>query len=142
MTTPGADEALSLIAAARAAAERIDCAMAFAVVDAGGHPLAMLRMDGASLLAATTVLGKARTAVFCQRPTHLTVERAGVFPEVWQSLGGATHPPLVLSMGGFPLYRGGTLAGGLASSGGTGEQDIEASSQALAAWQALGGDPA
>jgi uncharacterized protein GlcG (DUF336 family) len=140
MPSPGADAALRLIDAARAAADRLERPMAFAVVDEGGHPLALLRMDGASLLAANTVLGKARTAVFCQRPTHLTVERAGVFPEVWQSLAGATMPPLVLSMGGFPLYRGGMLVGGFASSGGTGEQDIEVSAHALVAWEGQGGD--
>lgn len=140
MEALSADEALALIASARAAATDMQRAMTFAVVDAGGHPLALLRMDGASLLASNTVLGKARTAVFCQRPTHLTVERARVFPEVWQSLGGATQPPLVLSMGGFPLYRGGTLCGGFASSGGTGEQDIEASQRALATWTTHGGE--
>ena len=134
METPSADAALAMIAAARTRASELGAAMAFAVVDAGGHPLAMVRMDGASLLAATTVLAKARTAVYCQRPTHLTVERAGRFPEVWNSLAVNDMPPLLLSMGGFPLECHDRIVGGFASSGGSGEQDIETSRQALAEW--------
>ncbi len=134
MSALTAETALQLISVAREYAATLDTPMAFAIVDAGGHPVAMLRMDGASLLAATTVLAKARTAVFCQRPTHVTVERASRFPEVWSSLASTAVPPLLLSMGGFPLECHGQIVGGFASSGGSGEQDIEVSQQALEAW--------
>ncbi|TVQ46570.1 MAG: heme-binding protein [Gammaproteobacteria bacterium] len=132
-----ADTALQLISAAREHAASLEAPMAFAVVDAGGHPLAMLRMDGASLLAATTVVAKARTAVYCRRPTHVIVERAGLFPEVWSSLVSTAVPPLLLSMGGFPLECAGEIVGGFASSGGSGEQDIEVSQQALTVWTCI-----
>ena len=139
MHTLSCDAAMTMIAAARRCAEEMGRPMSFAVVDGGGHPVALLRMDGASILGATTVVGKACTAVYCQRPTHVSVERARLFPEVYGSLANATQPPMVMSMGGFPLYGRdeGIPIGGFASSGGSGEQDIEASQAALAAWARL-----
>ena len=61
--------ALRLLDSARRAAEEMGVAMAFAVVDAGGNPVAMLRMDGASIVATNTVVAKARTATHFGRPT-------------------------------------------------------------------------
>ncbi len=141
MHTLSCEAAMTMIAAARRSAEQMGRPMSFAVVDGGGHPVAMLRMDGASILGATTVLGKACTAVYCQRPTHISVERARLFPEVYGSLANATRPPMVMSMGGFPLYGSNEVVpiGGFASSGGSGEQDIEASQAALAVWAELKG---
>ncbi len=126
-----ADVALELIDAARRAAATLDRPMSLAVVDAGGHPLAMLRMDGASLLSAGTVLAKARTAVYCRRPTHISVERAKIHPEVYMSLAAEMQPRMVYSMGGYPLEAGGELLGGVAASGGSGEEDMEVASAAV-----------
>jgi len=139
MATVTSEQALAMIAAATEEAGRIGRAMSFAVVDAGGHPVAMVRMDGASLLGAQTVLAKARTAVYCQRPTHVSLERAQAFPHVYHSLSAAADQPLVFSMGGFPLYRDGALAGAFAASGGTGDEDITLSSQALKRWEQASG---
>lgn len=41
------DTALQIVESARRAADEIGIAMAIAVVDAGEHPVVMLRMDGA-----------------------------------------------------------------------------------------------
>lgn len=135
------ETATRLIDAARAEAEQQDLRMAFAVVDAGGHPILIARMDGARILAAQTVAHKALTAVFCERPTHLTVERSRIFPEVFLTLSAVTQPAMVMSMGGYPLRASGQVVGGFASSGASGEQDMEASRAALSRWTELGGDP-
>lgn len=132
-----ADMALELIAQARRKAEILELAMSVAVVDAGGHPLAMLRMDGASILSAGTVFAKARTAVYCRRPTHISVERAKIHPEVYASLAAEMQPGMVYSMGGFPLESQGRLLGGLAASGGSGEQDMDVAGAALERFQNL-----
>ena len=134
-----ADIALELVAAARRRAEAEDLAMSLAVVDGGGHPLAMLRMDGASILSAGTVIAKARTAVFCRRPTHISVERARLHPEVYASLASAMTPGMVYSMGGYPIEAAGRLLGAIAASGGSGEQDMEVAQAALARLRELGG---
>jgi uncharacterized protein GlcG (DUF336 family) len=137
----GLDTASALVDAARAAAEGLGLQMAFAVVDAGGHPILVARMDGARILAAQTVSHKALTAVFCERPTHITVERSRIFPEVFLTLSAVTQPQMLMSMGGYPLRSAGRVVGGFASSGASGEQDMEASRAALTRWHQLGGDP-
>ena len=129
------DIALALIDAARRRAEALDIAMSLAVVDGGGHPLAMLRMDGASILGAGTVTGKARTAVYARRPTHISVERAKLYPEVYMSLAAEMNPGMVYSMGGYPLEAGGRILGAIAASGGSGEQDMDVAQVALALFQ-------
>ena len=135
-----ADRALALIAAARRRAERQRLAMSLAVVDGGGHPLAMLRMDGASLLSAGTVIAKARTAVYCRRPTHVSVERARLHPEVYASLAAEMRPGMVYSMGGYPLEAQGRLLGAIAASGGSGDQDMAVARAALARFAEFAGD--
>ena len=126
-----ADMALQLLNVARRRAEEIGVAMSLAVVDDGGHALAMLRMDGASILGAGTVIAKARTAVYCRRPTHISVERARAHPEVYASLAAEMTPGMVYSMGGYPLECGGRLLGAIAASGGSGEQDMAVAEAAL-----------
>lgn len=136
----GLEVARQLVAAARERAMADGLEMSFAVVDAGGHPILMERMDGARILGGHTVINKAMTAVYSRRATHLTVERSKVHPEVYMTLAAATEPKMVLSMGGYPLFVGGRMVGGFGSSGGTGEQDMAASQAAIECWVRLGGD--
>ena len=55
--------ASEIIARAQREAQKIGVAMSFAVVDLGGHLVALSRMDGASFLTAEIAAGKAYTAV-------------------------------------------------------------------------------
>lgn len=137
----GLDIARQLVEAARRQATADGLEMSFAVVDAGGHPILMERMDGARILGGQTVINKALTAVYSRRATHLTVERSKIHPEVYMTLAAATEPRMVLSMGGYPLFAEGSMVGGFGSSGGTGEQDMAASQAAISRWAELGGDP-
>ncbi len=126
--------AIRLLDAAQRAAEDMGVAMAIAVVDAGGHPVAMRRMDGASAIAGDTVVPKARTAVHFGRPTADVVESAKRNPEVYGSFLEASESRLVYSMGGIPIRDpDGTVVGAIGASGGTGEQDIEVSTAAIEA---------
>ena len=99
--------------------------------------MALARTDGCMLLAAETVQAKARTAVYFRRPTTETVERSKLHPTVYGSFVAVSSSPIVMSMGGFPLWRGDELAGAIAAAGGTGEEDAEISSAGLAVWERL-----
>lgn len=125
------ERAQRLLDRAQRAAEAIGVPMALAVVDAGGHPVAMRRMDGATTIAGSTVVPKARTAIHFGRPTADVVESARRNPHVYSSFVEASEARLVLSMGGIPIIDGGVVVGAIASSGGTGAQDVEVSSAAL-----------
>jgi uncharacterized protein GlcG (DUF336 family) len=94
----------------------------------------MTRMDSAPLLAVDTVQAKAHTAVYLRRPTESTVDRARLNPSVYASFMVAAAQPLVLSMGGEPLWLGDDLLGAVAAAGGTGQDDVAVARAALAVW--------
>ncbi|MCS7003017.1 MAG: heme-binding protein [Dehalococcoidia bacterium] len=126
-------EANALIAGAIAYAETKGYKMAIAVVDAGGHPIAMATMDGASIIAAESVIHKARAAVWFGRPTADAVESGKEWPHVYLSFVMANQGAITLSKGGFPIRRDGEIIGGIGAAGGTGAQDVEVSEGGLRA---------
>ena len=115
--------AFEIVEAARKAADELGVAMAIAVVDAGKHPVVMLRMDGALPVAVDTVLAKARTAVQFGCPTGEVLEAARTNPTVYDSFLTATPDPMVYSRGGIPLRVDGVLIGAVAASGADGDLD-------------------
>ena len=126
----GLDSALELIAAARKKAEEIDVPMVIAVVDAGGNPIALQRMDGALLVSIDVAANKAYTAVALKMPTH---ELAGIAQPGGPLFGIHTADGcrIVIFGGGFPLKKGGETAGGIGVSGGSVEQDMACAMAAL-----------
>lgn len=130
--------AQAILEAALAEAERMQVPMAVAVADGGGHLLAFARMDRCVIMAAETAPAKARTAVYFRRPTHETVERSRTHPTVYGSFVALSAAPIVLSMGGIPLWdERGALVGGVGAAGGTGEQDIEVAAAGERRWREL-----
>lgn len=123
-----------MVATCVSQADALGVAMAVAVCDAGGHLVAFSRMDEASILAGDTAPAKARMAVVLRRPTAGTVELAASHPHVYASFVAASSAPVVLSMGGEPLWDDGVLVGGVGASGGSGRQDIEVVGAALDLW--------
>jgi uncharacterized protein GlcG (DUF336 family) len=97
--------------------------MALAVVDIGGHPVALARMDGASILASEVVIQKARMAAWLGRPTASAVEIGREWPHVYLSFVAAAQGGVVISKGGIPLLRDGHVVGAVGASGATGDQD-------------------
>jgi uncharacterized protein GlcG (DUF336 family) len=123
---------------ALAAAEQLGVPMSVAVCDSGGHMITVDRMDGCMVLAVEAVQAKARTAVYFRRATADTVERSRMHPTVYSSFVGLSASPIVLSMGGLPLWTpSGRLVGAVAASGGTGEEDVEAASAGEGRWREL-----
>ena len=132
------DAAQRLLDAAESEARRLGLAMALAVVDAHGAPVAMRRMDGSTIVAARTVVTKARTAVYYGRPTAEVLESAVDNPVVYESLRAGIAEGLVYSMGGIPLAIDEVVVGAVAASGGTGAEDIAVAEAGVAEFEATG----
>jgi glc operon protein GlcG len=101
-------------AAAEAEAVKNGWTICVAVVDAGGHPLYLARMDGALLASYRGALQKAVTALQFGRPTQrLDDAVAGGRPHV---LGFSEVLPVV---GGLPIEVDGQVIGGIGIGGTT-----------------------
>lgn len=115
------DAAQNVIRAAqtKAAAEGWPCVIS--VVDAGGLPIALVRMDNAAVPAGVDLApGKARTAALFRRPS-------GVLEDALNGSRRAvgTAPGYVLMRGGLPLVVNGTVVGAIGVSADTPQHDEE-----------------
>jgi glc operon protein GlcG len=127
-------EAQALLSAAVEVAVTRGHRMAIAIVDVGGHPVAMTRMDGASILAAESVIQKARSAAWLGRPTGSAVDIGKEWPHVYLSFAIAAQGAITWSRGAFPIVlHEGRLLGAIAAAGGTGDQDADVALAALRA---------
>ncbi|MDP9461130.1 MAG: heme-binding protein [Actinomycetota bacterium] len=125
------DEALTLCAAARAAAEDLGVPMSFAVMDPGGHLVALARMDGAPWVSADVAQGKAWTSAAYGAPSAAQKEKMTPMPIFAMALTAMTHGRFTPQTGAVPVYRDGALVGALGASGGTGDQDEAVCSTAV-----------
>jgi uncharacterized protein GlcG (DUF336 family) len=126
-------EAQRVLEGAVAWAEANGLVLAVAVVDIGGHPVAMARMDGASILSGEVVVQKARFAAWLARPTASAVEIGRDWPHVYLSFVSAAQGSIIVSKGGIPLVKHGQIVGAVGASGGSGEQDQSCSEAGLIA---------
>ena len=130
-------EARAMVQAAERKAEELGVPQTVCVVDEGGYPLVLERMDGARITGAQIAWNKAFTAAGHKRSTHLFTK-----PPHGPALPGNEAFGIQLSfegrfaafVGGFPIVVDGEVIGGVGLSGGNGEQDTQC---ALAALQAL-----
>jgi uncharacterized protein GlcG (DUF336 family) len=120
---PSLDQALELVGAVRAEGESRSLALAICVVDAAGHVIASVRMDGAALGAMRLAIGKAHTAVLWGTATGEFMASTQPGGDDWGF--NVADPRVVVYAGGVPLLAGGELVGGLGASGGTAAQDEE-----------------
>lgn len=119
------------IAAGIAKAADIGVTVNIAVLDAGTHLKAFVRMDGAVLGSIDVAQGKARTAALFGIPTEAVwdyCKPGAPAPGLERSNGGLMTFP-----GGVPLTAGGELIGAVGVSGGSPMQDAEIARAAAAA---------
>lgn len=113
-------EVARILAAAREEAQRNQWAVCIAVVDDGGHPLALERLDGCAPIAAYIATEKARSAALGRRDTKGYEEMVN---------GGRTafvSAPLLTSLeGGLPLRVDGQVVAAVGVSGVKAEQDAQ-----------------
>ena len=121
------DGAMKLLAAAMAKAREMNVPQCICVVDAGGHLLAMARMDGAFALSIDTALMKAVTAASYGIPT------GDIAAGIDIKLAIATQGKRINLPGGLPVIVDGHVIGGVGVGSGTGEQDRQVANAGLAA---------
>jgi glc operon protein GlcG len=115
--------ARGLIAAAEDEARSRELRLSFAVVDSGGHVVALARMDGADWITPEVALGKAWTAAAFRAPSDAQGQKAKDLVAFAGSISAATHGRYTPQIGGLPLEIDGAVAGAMGASGATGQED-------------------
>ena len=134
------DDALPVLAAARAKAEEIGVKQTICVCDDGGHLLALHRLPGGRITGVEIAMAKAFTAAGHQRATHKFNEPPSGPALPGNEAFGISHMypgKFAIFVGGFPLEHEGQVVGAVGVSGGTGEQDKAVGAAALAAFADL-----
>lgn len=113
------DDAVRIIAAARAEAEANGWAVTIAVADDGGHLLALERLDGCPAASAYIAPEKARAAALGKRETKIYEDMINAGRVSFLSV------PVLQGMleGGVPVIVDGQLAGAVGVSGVKAPQD-------------------
>jgi|SRR5580698_2518553 glc operon protein GlcG len=102
-----------------------------AVADAHGELLAFARMDDAPASSITIAINKAWTATRARKPTHEVGERVR-HPEKGHDISYYGDPKFTGWGGGVPVWKDGKVAGAVAVSGLSSEEDAQLASAAAA----------
>lgn len=98
--------------------------LAILVLDAGAHPVAFAREDGASLYRHDIAWAKAKGALGMGADSRVLAERAKGNPVFYQSVAGAVGGGIAFSPGGVLIRAdSGEVLGAVGISGDTGECD-------------------
>jgi glc operon protein GlcG len=121
-------EVAQILQAARNEAQQQGWAVAIAVVDDGGHPLALERLDGCAPIGAYIATEKARSAAIGRRETK------GYEDMVNGGRSAFLSAPLITSLeGGVPIMVEGQVVGAVGVSGVKAEQDAQVAKAGIAA---------
>jgi uncharacterized protein GlcG (DUF336 family) len=125
------DLATQLLSLAQQFAAELGKPMTIAVVDSGGHVVALHRMDGARFITAEIAPGKAYTAAAWGVPSAEMRERMKNVPNFSTALSAMTYGKHTPQTGAVPIVIDGELVGAIGASGGTGEEDEAVCKRAL-----------
>jgi uncharacterized protein GlcG (DUF336 family) len=133
MTTLTLKVAVSVVNAALAAGRKINAApLTVAVLDAGGHLLALQREDGASLLRPQVATGKAWGAIALGKGSRLLALDAQQRPAFFAALNGLGERPVVPAPGGVLIRdQDGKVLGAVGISGDTSDIDEQCAISAI-----------
>ena len=115
LTLEGAEKIAS---AAAAEAMKRNATVVIAVVDDGGYPLVLKRLNDTQVASVDVGIGKARTAAIFRRPSKVFEDQVKNGRVAALALPGAT--PL---QGGLPLIHDGKVVGAIGVSGNTPQED-------------------
>jgi glc operon protein GlcG len=101
------------MAACEAEAVKNHWKVVIAVVDDGGHPVLVQRLDGAQWSSVETAVGKARTSVAFKRSTRMLEEMINAGRTAFLSIPGG----MTFLQGGVPIEVDGTIVGAIGVSG-------------------------
>ena len=119
----------AIIRAARDEAARNGWNVTIAVVDDGGHLLAMQRLDGAAPVSAQIATEKARLAALARRETKFYEDAINGGRTALVSLGGVSG----MLEGGVPVMVSGQCIGAVGVSGVKADQDAQVARAGIAA---------
>ncbi len=119
------------VAVAVAAAGQLGVGIVVYVVDRGGNPLALLRMDGAPRFSVEVAHKKAWTAASSGSRTDALRDVINADPTLLHGLAPGVGMFMAVG-GGTPILVGGALAGAVGVSGATEEQDQQIADAAAA----------
>lgn len=116
-------EVSQILGAARTEARNNQWAVSIAIVDDGGHPLALERLDGCAPISAYIAMEKARTSALGRR------ESKGYEDMVNGGRHAFLSAPLLTSLeGGVPIIVDGQVIGAVGVSGVKAEHDAQVAS--------------
>ncbi|KNZ41352.1 GlcG/HbpS family heme-binding protein [Acetobacterium bakii] len=134
MTTTGKllDMAKKMAEAAALKAIEINVPMVITVCDSAGNQVLLNRMEDSLLASISIATNKAYTAVALKMSTDTAADLA---KESGQLFGLTTcdNGKMVVFGGGFPIYEGDKIIGGIGVSGGSVEEDMTVAKAGLAA---------
>jgi glc operon protein GlcG len=102
---------------------QIQKAAVVAVADPYGELIYLVRMDGAPIPSVNIAMNKAWTAARARKPTQEIGERV-IHPELGHDIAYYGDPRFVGWGGGIPVWKDGEIAGAVAVSGLSSEEDI------------------
>lgn len=118
------DQANRIAAAALAKGRELSLKpLCVAVLDAGGHPIALQREDGASNLRPQIAMGKASSALGLGVSSRVIGEMAAERPTFIASLAGLADAAIVPAAGGIIVYKAGEVIGAVGVTGDTSDND-------------------
>lgn len=130
----GTDFSLSVVKKMAEAAEQkaaeIGVPIVFAAADRGGNLLLLHRMEDSLLASIDIAINKAYTSVALKMPTDDLYKLAVPGGSLY-GITTTNDSRIVAFGGGFPVFRDGTVIGGIGVSGGTVEEDMEIARYAL-----------
>jgi glc operon protein GlcG len=120
--------ARKMVAAAEAEAQRNHWAGVIAVVDDGGWPILVERMDNAAFTASIELApGKARTAALFKKPSQALEDSIN-----HGRIALVTARDFIEMQGGLPIIVDGQVVGGIGASFDTPEHDVQVAQAGLA----------
>jgi glc operon protein GlcG len=123
------DIARKIVAAAESEAARVHIAGVVAVVDDGGWPIVVERMDHAAYVASVELApGKARTAALFKKPSQALEEAIN-----HGRIAAVTAQGFIEMQGGLPIVVDGEVIGAVGASFDTPEHDVQIAQAGLAA---------
>ncbi|GGW39606.1 hypothetical protein GCM10011452_29880 [Gemmobacter lanyuensis] len=129
------DLAQRALAAGAAKCRALNEPSALAIVDAGGHLLAFLRVDDAAISTLNIAQSKAYTAACLRSPTHQWMEAVQPGGPLYGLEQTSAARPYIFFGGGLPVFDGTRLMGAVGVSGGPAEIDIEIAQEMIVALQ-------
>jgi glc operon protein GlcG len=124
--------ARNIIDKAFAKAEQLGIKVTVAVVDDGGHLVALSRMDGAMPLSPQLAEAKAVGAAMFRRDGEALAKMAQDRPGFFSAADRLVRTPLIPGLGSALIPEAGNLVGAVGVSGGRPDQDLECAEAGLA----------